>query len=86
MVGATRVRIGRRCHECGATTLETTFPGTRKPTRQPDRCTDCAADPLAVSELRVAARRAEIERLRAAGRYRAPRPFATMPLFSDSRS
>jgi hypothetical protein len=38
-----RVRIVRRCHDCGATPREATFPGTRKPS-QIDRCIDCLAE------------------------------------------
>lgn len=45
-----RTRIGRVCHDCGATAHEATFPGTRKPPRKIDRCTDCIADLAQLSE------------------------------------
>jgi hypothetical protein len=79
------VQMTRRCRDCGATDLEAMFPGARKPRGRIDRCTDCIADPAAVSAQRVAARRLEIARLRASGRYRVPKPFHTAPLFAGLR-
>lgn len=76
----------RRCFDCGATGLEATFAGRRKPASRRDRCDDCKSFPLAVSAERVAARRAEIAALRAAGRYRPAKPFHTAPLFAWAAS
>jgi hypothetical protein len=81
----TREPQGRRCHDCGSTSRETSFPGARKPRGRIDRCTDCIADPAAASAQRVAARRLEIAKLPASGRYRVPKPFHTAPLFAGLR-
>jgi len=75
----------RTCHDCGSTNRETPFAGTHKPYKRRDRCVECAADPLAEANARVAVRRAEIAVLRAAGRYRVPKPFHTAPLFAGLR-
>ncbi len=34
----------RRCHDCGTASRYTSFPGSRKPHGQIDRCTDCAIE------------------------------------------
>jgi hypothetical protein len=39
-----RTPDGRRCHDCGSSSRETLFPGTHKPYRKVDRCTDCLAE------------------------------------------
>jgi hypothetical protein len=77
----------RVCHDCGGRPADgATFAGTRKPYGRADRCADCTADTLAAMTDRVAARRAEIAKLRAAGRFRAAKPFHTAPLFAGLRA
>jgi hypothetical protein len=73
----------RRCFDCGASSLEATFPGRAKPRRKRDRCEACAADPLGEA---MAERRAEIARMRLAGKYRAPKPIHSTPLFAWLRA
>jgi hypothetical protein len=81
-----RVSARRRCFDCGAVDGEASFPGARKPSKRRDQCTECATFPLEVFEARVAARRAEIAALRAAGSYRAQKPITSTPLFAALRS
>ena len=76
---------GRRCFDCGATSQDASFTGIRKPYRRRDQCEDCARDPHAAGQHRVAARLAEIAALRAAGRYFPSKPFHTAPLFAALR-
>jgi hypothetical protein len=45
----------RRCFDCGTTGDEAAFPGKRKPTRQPDLCTDCVAERERLLEARPVA-------------------------------
>jgi hypothetical protein len=76
----------RLCHDCGATPLEASFTGSRKPRGQPDRCTDCAADPLTDAKQRIEAHRRQIAGLQALKRlhgqtYRTQKPHWTAPLF-----
>ena len=75
----------RRCFDCGATSSDTEFAGHRKPTMRRDRCQDCARDPYAAGQLRIAARLVEIAALRATGRYVRAKPFHTAPLFAALR-
>ena len=78
---------GRRCFDCGAVGADgATFPGPRKPARRRDRCDECLSYPLAVAAERIAARRAEIAALRAAGGYRAQKSIRTAPLFAWAAS
>lgn len=76
----------RRCFDCGANAQEAAFPGLRKPRGDYDRCCDCLNHPLGDSVKRIAARRAEIARLRAGERYWPPKPFHTLPLFAGLRA
>ena len=76
----------RRCFDCGGSCLEGATFTRRKSKLQRIRCDDCKSFPLAVSAERVAARRAEIAALRAAGRYRPAKPFHTAPLFAWAAS
>src|ERR1700733_14347327 len=50
------------CIDCGSTSLETAFTGEPKPQAKPDRCADCATDPLRAGQARIARRRAEVPR------------------------
>jgi hypothetical protein len=74
----------RACVDCGATPDEAAFPGPRKPSKKPDRCTACAADPGGAAFAgRVAARLAEIGAARVSGRRLVAKPFGTLPLFRE---
>jgi hypothetical protein len=72
----TRTRYQRRCHDCGSTSSETAFPGTRKPTRRIDRCSDCLAEFERIAERPEASIPPIVTRAsyRAAYRHRAKQP------------
>ena len=74
----------RACVDCGATPEEAAFPVPRKPSKKPDRCTACAADPGGAAFAgRVAARLAEIATAGASGRRLVAKPAGTLPLFRE---
>jgi hypothetical protein len=77
----------RSCYECGATSAdEASFPRPPKLRRKLIVCSDCARDPLSAQGARIRAHRERIAALRAKGRYRAPKPFHTAPLFAGLRA
>jgi hypothetical protein len=73
--------MSRRCFDCGATSDEAAFTGTRKPRRRRDYCTECAPDPGGPGRVaRIVARHEALAATREAAR--AQRPIHTTTLFA----